>query len=285
MANTLLDALEKSQTDTLNQARTSLAPTGSDLTEQTRQIVRTGETGKAIGPSTGPRASSLSEKLANQETATNLAGVQEAQQQTQLEAEQADEVSRKADTIQNLGLEQKRQEAVEQFNSRVTAMMDDYRRSESELDLSKDKARVEQLGTMLRLSNQKYTDRLQMEGKRARLLSSVGQREAIQNMVFSDELDLLSSDLQFKSLMGDKQRTLSEKLANIDLNTAIQIANAQAQQASQSAMWSGVGDLASGAAKAYAAYNSKDSQAAALRDIDEQPEDLRSAFNQAEGNA
>ncbi len=258
MATTLLDALKKSQQETLTpSSQNLLAPTGGEETAQTANLLQVGQTGKQLTSGPAPRMSSIQERLANLQTKLGTDALKEQVQTKQIATAQEDEVAQKEAQIQDESLEEKRQQSVEQFNRQVSSVLDNYRTQNRQLDLNKDKSRMEQIGFQLRLGNAKYVSDLKREGARSRLTSKAKMNEEIARTVFADEQELFANDLSFRSMLGQKGRDLSESLSNISLDMAIKLADSQASQANQAMMWQSVGTGVSAGTQAYAKYGGR----------------------------
>lgn len=239
-------------------ARTGLQPTGGESTEGTAQIAAVGQTGKAAGTMGGRniRLSSLGERLASVQALNQakevtkeaqIQGISLDQQQSQLQQEFEQQNTQISE--QQIGMR-------EQFNTQLKGIMQNYKTQLAGLDLSRDKARMEQVGFMLRLGNQQYIDQLQLEGKKARLNSAAGFQDALQQTVFADEMDLFSNSLEFRNLMQADARNFQQELGRMDLEFALQVAKAENKAAGAQMMWSGVGTLV-GAGLSYSAGQEK----------------------------
>lgn len=108
------------------------------------------------------------------------------------------------------------------------------------------------MGFMLRLGNTQYTDQLQSEGKRARLDNAVSFNENLQRSIFSEEMDLFSSSLEFRNYMYADARDAQKQLSELDIEFAMQVAMADNKAAGSQMMWSGIGSMV-GAGTKYAA--------------------------------
>lgn len=128
------------------------------------------------------------------------------------------------------------QEANQVFDYRQKAQAILQRAAEGKdnLSLTKQKAAAEQSAFLMRQSTKSYIDELQLEGKKQRLDSAVGFKQAMIRTTFADLEDMLESDLSFKRALSASDRDFAAYMANIDLNTALSLASSQAQaQATQ----------------------------------------------------
>lgn len=238
-----------------------LNPTTGEQTQQVANLTATAQTGKDLAPATGggSRLSAVGEKLASLST---LIGAKQIQTQSDLTNRSAEQQSAGMEQAQQASLAQVTQQRVDMqqdFNNKVSGMMQDQRLNLQQLDLNKDKARLEQLGTQLRLGNQQYIDKLQTEATKARLDNSVEFNEQIQRTVFSDEESLFANNLTFRSIVKANDRDSEKALANIDIDFALAMAASSNAAANASGMWSGVGNATAAGLGAAAQYKSSPS--------------------------
>jgi 2-hydroxychromene-2-carboxylate isomerase len=101
----------------------------------------------------------------------------------------------------------------------------------------------------MRLSNKKYIDQLEIEGRKRRLDNAVQFKEALTETLFKEELDLLKSDIAFKRKLAGDEREFAALLESIDLDTALKLVM-QESEATQIAMVAqGAKDVISGGLK------------------------------------
>ena len=117
--------------------------------------------------------------------------------------------------------------------------MQGFEQQGAQLDIKKNQAKLEQAGFLMRLSDDKYTTNLQMNGRRDRLDSEAGFKEALLRTTFADELDLFNNDLEFRALMRADDRAFQERLAKMNIDMAIKLASAENQAAGATQMWTG----------------------------------------------
>jgi hypothetical protein len=260
MANNLLDTIKKNmQQPTGSPSQLAITPQqgaqASDInqTSQVSKLLAAGS-GKATAPGASPTTSNLAEQI--QQNQAQLAqdqvaqqGQQQAFQLGQQQRAQEQKVSQQNRQLTEQGLAQQ-----DEFTRQNEALLNSYQNGTKQMNLQKDKARLEQLGFDLRLGNQQYLDNLQREGARSRLDNQVSFGESLQRAVWDDENELFSDSLEFRTILGADQRSFNDQIAQMDLDFAMQVANAQAQEANQRMMWEGIGGLTSAGVKAYGAY-------------------------------
>jgi len=232
---------------------TGLQPTGGEGTLGTAKLMAVGQTGKDVGlGGQTPQMSSLGERLASLQT---LNQAKEVTQQAQLQGvslDQQKEQMQQEFSQANTQLNENQVAANEQFNQQLKGMLFEQENQLRSLDLTKDKARMEQMGFMLRLGNTQYVDQLQSEGKKARLDNSVSFNENLQRSIFADEMDLFSNSLEFRNYMYSDARDAQKQLADLDIDFAMQVAMSDNKAAGAQMMWSGVGNVV-GTGMSYAA--------------------------------
>lgn len=234
-------------------AATGLQPTAGEATEGTAQLAAIGQTGKAVSGTGGlnTRLSSLGERLASVQALNQAKDVAKEAQLQGVSLDQQQDALQQQFQQQNTQLSEQRIGMQEQFNTQLKGIMQDYRNQLTGLNLSKDKARMEQVGFMLRLGNQQYIDQLEQEGRKSRLDNSVSFNEELQRSIFADELDLFSSSMEFRNYLFADARDSQRQLSEIDIDFAMQIAGAENRAASGQMMWSGIGTVAGKAAEYY----------------------------------
>ena len=216
-------------------------PTGTQ-TQQVENLL-SARTGKASAPGSGPRATNIQEQVQDQLTRGQLADVA---QQASLQAQQQGQEQRAVEQQfqqQKAQLNEQDISTQEAYQRQVEASLKDYQRNIKQLDVAKQAAKVEQLGFQLRLTNQNYIMQLKDAAARDRITSEIGFREALQRTIYKDEIDLLSSDLDFRMLLKADEAEFQKMLAKIDIDTALAIAAASAKDAAAQSIVSGVNKL------------------------------------------
>lgn len=205
----------------------------------------------AGGQPTGPgRSNQAVQGLVDQVQQGSQAIQRDAQIQQLTQAQQAQAQQHEA-AFQQKQLSEQELDQREKFLQVQQKIIGDYVQGARTLDLQKDKSRLEQMGFGMRLGNDKYISQLNNEAQRARLSDALRFDEELKRTVFADEEELLRNDLQFRALMNAKGRELTDQLMNIDLESALAMANAENRAANQRSMWEGIGTAASAGASVY----------------------------------
>ena len=239
-----------------NQPQTTATPTAAATPGLGRiQNLYRAKTGKAVSD-TGPQASSLQAKI---QEGQNIAQAEQGQQQANtlmMGLEQAEAGQEQKKEQQEQVLSQNLVEKQAEFTNRAIDTYREFSQKGVQLDNRRDRAKAEQLGFDLRLSNDKYITNLESQGRRARLDDAAGFQEELMRSIFGEELDMLNDSLDFRAMMSADEREFNDMMAAIDLDFAMQISKAENKAASNRMIWEGAGTAASGAARAYSSSDS-----------------------------
>ena len=195
-----------------------------------------------------PRRTAIAEKMA-------VAGQRAELGKTQQEKQIADQFTeqRQAEQEQRTELAEKdleQQEAAFERNAtrQTNALINDLTRHGQTMDTQKLMAKTEQLGFLMSLSDEKHIAELQDIAARKRLDSDAAFKLELQQDVFSAYQDIMKDSLAFKSMMNADKREFETAMAKMDMNTALEIMEANIKAANQQAIWSGLGSAAGVAA-------------------------------------
>ena len=223
------------------------------------KLVQEAVSGKVVGPSTGPQASNIQELQAQR-------AAQLQQQQLSQQAQNQDLAQQQQEDEQWLALDdqefQTREKAIEvkqQINNQLETLLTQFEQGKGQLNLDKMKAQTEQLGFLARLSSDKYVTKLKNEGARARLDSNAGFKEAMMNAAFQNQQQLLNESFRLRGLLRADGRDFEKELANMDIETAMQVLEAEMDAEKEAMFAQGLQGLVSAGAQAYGSY--KGSQA------------------------
>ena len=232
-------------------AQQPVAPT---QTAQVQQLLTTKATGRVAGPTAAPKATNIQEQIALNQASLQQKELarsgQEAATQLGMQAEEAQQQYQQA----TAELDEKQIMAQEQYQREVEAVMRDVARGTRQIDFEKDQAKAEQVGFQLRLSNDKYIQNLRLEAARSRLVSAASFKEQLARTIFAEEEALLRTDLSFRAMLGADDRQFRERMAEINLEEALALANAEAAGDNAVTMWSGISELMKGGIQASAAF-------------------------------
>lgn len=214
------------------------------------QALSRAATGKAVGSGSAPQLSQEGVAQAAQQT-------QLQQRQLQMQGQQAAQQLGAAEQQQNIQIRQQQKKMSqaevaqkEQAYQKLGSMLDQFSQKWQELDLNKNKAQVEQAGFLLRLNSDKYTTKLQVEGKKARLQNEVNFTEALQRAIFKEERSLMESNLAFQSLIRATGRDFDAQLETMKLEDALALGDMETASKNEQAKWEGISQIVSGVTSA-----------------------------------
>jgi hypothetical protein len=218
----------------------SFAPTALEQSQQMAQA----STGKAATGVAGTAVSNIAEQVAVDQTAKQQA---EVQQQANLaernqQAEEEQQYMQLAD--QELDYRNKGLQVKQEFNSQLSKLIQDFKEKGDALDLEKSKAAAEQIGTLMRLQDDKYVNNLKMEGSKRRLDNMKAFKEAAMESQFSNQLNLLNDDFSFKSMLRADEREFKVKMEQMGYQQAMDMVEAEIQGNKDAMVWRGIGGIA-----------------------------------------
>lgn len=196
----------------------------------------------------------FAEKSQNQKFSEALKGLQQQQQmQQEQQAFRQQQGQKQLDTQYRLSTQQISNEAqqgiqklAQDRNLDVNNLFREFNYSSLQLEDRKDAADLEQRAFMYSLSDQKYLKQLQSIGQQRQLADQLNfQRETL-DIALGNELSSVLDELEFKEALSADQHTFARKLADINLDQALQIARAQARSEATTSVIKGATGAASG---------------------------------------
>jgi hypothetical protein len=225
----------------------SFAPSALEQTQQMAQAA----TGKAESGGVGVAVSNIGEQVATQEAAkqqqqlATQANAMENEQQLK-EQEQYMQLHEQELDIRNQALNLK-----QQFNSRISQVLAEFREKGDELSIEKQKAQVDQITQMTRLLDDKYINNLKIEGTKNRLANKAAFAEAALDAAFDNQLALLQDDFEARSLLKANDRDFNIKLEKMGMATAMNVVNAEIEAAKTAQAWRAAGSTLEAGISAY----------------------------------
>lgn len=250
MALTLADIIRK-------RLGTAEAPAATpDATQQTAQVLGA-KMGKQVSPPTGPAQTNIAEQQTaqvGQQQLQQIAGEGQlkSEQQTQqgLEQQQSFDIARQE-------MDQKRTALAQQARQQMGRLEQEHQQALGQLDVNRQKSAVEQAGFLSRLSNDKYITALQSAAEKQRLTNGAAIKQKLMQDAFSDELSMMKDNTAFQRVLDSDQRTFEKHLAEMDINSALAILNANLSASSQAMMAQGFGNVVSAGIEGWAKYKEK----------------------------
>lgn len=217
--------------------------------QQTRlqQAARATQAGAGgLGFTGAGRGSRQAERFALAEVAGQE---QQLQQAEQMQAAQVDQAARQQEQQFQFQAEDQDERALNsriEWSNQARQIVTQFSRESTRMELAETKAAVEFSASLMRLSNDSYVEQLQMEGRRRRLDDEVSFKEALAEAVFDDEMDLLTDDLNFRSILNAEKREQTEWIASFDLDYAIRLAESSAKTQQAVQKYQAIGEATSG---------------------------------------
>lgn len=254
MANTLLDAIR----DRMGPGSQGISVPASNATEQTASLLRTKLTGQAPTISTDvPKRTNIAEQAAQDQARAGLAqaGTQAQIQSAQLGAQSADQEQAAKIAAEQDQAQMRAKES--QAANQASQLLTDFARSGRQLSTQEDLSKLNQAAFAARLTNTQYIDTLQREAAKSGINDAASFNDAYYRQVFADSDALFRDKLDFNRMMGASDREFAKQMQDISLESAIQIASDASKEANTRALYTGVGNVVSGATQAGQAYYSK----------------------------
>jgi hypothetical protein len=218
-------------------------------TQQAKEL-QAAKAGKQGIVETGPGATNLSEQVAKQGGEAGLLKLAGQQELQQIGTRQKEAALEQQSVQQTKEIEQQKNFLAKQTQRDHDAIYNRLLIDGAKLGDEEYAAKIEQLSFYNAQFAAKYQDDLAREGALRRLDNAQQARVALQYAVFSDNIDLIQKDKEFRAMLSADQRTFERKMAEIDGSRALQIAlNTMKNDAAQKS-WA---SMSEGAAKGTAA--------------------------------
>lgn len=238
----LLEAIKANSNTT-----TPVAPTPTInplLQSQTENITKQVQaaSGKAVS-SPIPTGVNLGERLAQKQAMEEQTQVAQEAAAKEVELDQQRKAQELEAAAEGMRLSEQALTMKQNFQQKAESLVSEYLQNMKKIETQRDQAKMEVASFLLRLSNDKYLNNLKVHGTKARLENNLKFNEELQRSIWSDEIELLNSDLNFKSLLRVDERQFERDIANMDLNTAIALATTASDTENYKRIASGMGDV------------------------------------------
>ncbi len=243
MASNLLDAIRSG----LQQAQQA---TPTDNTSAAQRLISARRTGKEI-LGRAPQVQSTAEQMTNMGTQQGLNQAAEqnviASQQMALqgESQELEQSEAKANFTQQSA------QSLQKLATQEEQLMAEVARQQATIGQQASRQLLEQLGFNLAMQDRQYVSKLQSEGQRRRLDDDLSFKTELQQSIFKDQESLFRDKLAFKNMMNADERAFTDKLAQMDINTAMSLFKEQMRQAGVEGFFSGLGTVVSGGIAGY----------------------------------
>ncbi len=195
--------------------------------------IETGGTGVVRQDVTGQRIAAQNDRALRNAAAGNVA------EETALDEQRKQSNMQRDNEIERLGQQSRADK--QKFEMSTDKILADIENNKDRLSTAEKMDQMEAAASNLRLSDDKYRYELADVGRRKRLDDATNFKYAMQEAVFSDEAELLKSDLGFRKALDMDDASFRKWLATIDVDTALSIAASQTSQANKTAMYSAAG--------------------------------------------
>jgi len=180
--------------------------------------------GKETSAGGTPAASQVSENVATAQVSSQKKQLlQTAQTQQQKVAEQFTQQQQVTRLDENERA-QRRSELLSQNQQKIQQIHQRLSQAGSTMDDNEKEANLEQLSFLHGQSDRKWADSVVNEGTKRRLDDSNQMKEALLYATFSDNIDQLNSDNDFKRMLNADDREFQQSLARISPEYAIESA-------------------------------------------------------------
>jgi hypothetical protein len=215
----LLDIIKK---NTSRAAQVPAPTAGPSETAKAAELLRakSGRDTAGLGPGVGQ--TNLAEQAAVQDTNTTLqqqfAPAAELQNQ-QTEIAQQEVAQTEANQLAET--QQRGQALSQQAQIKMQELLQGIQQDKGSLALQKEDARVDQIMTLARLSNEKYRSTLELEGNRQRLKDENEFRTNLLETVFGEELKILQGKVDFIDLYNENDRNFKQAMSDIKIESVM----------------------------------------------------------------
>lgn len=214
------------------------------ITEEVGQLQQKRETGKELPTTTGAVRGNVEEQAALQESEEQRREMMSGfAQQEALRDVQEEQLG----IQEEAGRESFRQQIASQkqrYDVATDKLLATLAQGTAQMTTQQEIQALESLGFAQRLGNEKYRAALEMEGRKHRLEDATEFQEALAKSAFEDEIDLFRDNIQFKQIMDLEDAEFHKALADMDVDTALSIAAANAKAENLSGLYRAGGQIA-----------------------------------------
>ncbi len=247
----LIDTINKATTDLPGQV--AAAPVPSINTQQV-MAASSGKLGSAVGQTT---ASNIQQQQAAKNNQVAQRQQQQVANQQAAGLQQADKAQTQTFNQETARIDEQSLVSKEKFSRQAAGIMQELKQGKEVLGEQQYQAKLQQATQAIRLTNDKYLNNLELQARRDDLTDNLSFKSKLQEQIWSDEKNLLSSNIQFRDLLQADERSFKDKLASIDLDTAMSMFAQEQKQAATQQMITGVSGVISAGANAYDKYGAK----------------------------
>lgn len=141
--------------------------------------------------------------------------------------------------------DQRLRDLASQRNLQLDNIFSQFQFDSAELEDRRDAAQLEQQAFLLSMNDKQYLTELENIGRERQLLTDQGMREEMQRIVMGDNMDAMLDDLNFRRDRAATRRQFSQDLAQIDIDSAMDITRAAIKDDANRRMWESAGTIGS----------------------------------------
>ena len=215
-------------------------------------LFRSQQAGVAQGSAGSPTPS-------GQSNISEVLGVQEQRAQGEQAMQQLDQQAATAqvaeaqqasqDKVRDAQARARELEADAQFNKGIEDQLNNYEQHSLDMDAAEEELALEDLGAKLALKDRQYQAELDRRGKAANLQDALAFREETAKLVMGEELKAFRDSIAFLEKEHQLDLNSREALAKMDINSALEAANAALQDDLRSQTSAAYSQLGSAAGK------------------------------------
>jgi hypothetical protein len=142
------------------------------------------------------------------------------------------------------------------FQAQLEDLLSDMEARMGQINLEDESDRIEQMYQLARINNDKYLNKLQLEGARTRLDNDAKFQEEMMRSLFAENTSLLRNNFSFKMALLADQKEFEKEIAQMDIDTAIRLLEGELGAAKEAGMYTGLASAVSGVTK-YVSESSK----------------------------
>lgn len=248
----LLDTIKSNLGQAAKPAQSAAGP--ASTTASVQQLVKQAAAPAKAGASSRGGLETQPERVAAAQERMGLEQVGQEAKQAAIGLDQAQQAQTQQVQAQESQLNEQRLNQQSQMNQQIAGILQDFQQNQGKMDMEDEKARVQFVTSLMRLSDDKYINNLQNEGMKARLNNSLEFKRQLQENIFADEKALLQNNLAFRSLLNADERDFKAKIADMDINFALTMLTNQNRAQAQAQVWSSAPKVATATVDVYSAY-------------------------------
>lgn len=213
------------------------------------------KSGKAVGGGSGPASSNIQEQVAQQQVTAAQTDVQTqalmAQQGVQQQEQQLEEQARQQ---AQLSAEESKTAKAE-LDRITTNIAQSLKRDFQKLDMREREDLMNMATTLARLNTKKYIHDLNMNARRERIDSEAAWKRKFAETQAADSMNFFRNNMMHAEVLFKEKFEFREMMDEMSIEQAMELGEMQIQQQQAQMIASGLGQVASAGASAYAAYS------------------------------